>query len=149
MSKEHEDEFLVEDEFLSEEEGMREEFTEVAEDEMLEELPAEEIQDVDEGGEETVEYVEGELNGEEFVSEEGFGEENLGEAGVATGAEAEDDKPIMYRPTRMDLYTVLLALSLIFVSLAAAIHFLECPPTEYGTAPFKKNSPVVNAQMNP
>ena len=61
--------------------------------------------------------------------------------------DAEEDKPVMYRPPRMDLYTVLLVLSLLFVSLAAAIHYLECPPTEYGTVPFKKG-PVMSAPGN-
>lgn len=115
-----------------------EEFSEVSEDEMLEELPSEELRDATE-----------ELNGEEFASEEGGDAEFAPEAEASVDTEPEEDKPIMYRPPRMDLYTVLLALSLIFVSLAAVIHFLECPATEYGTVPFKKSSPVVSAPMNP
>ncbi|MDO4628068.1 MAG: hypothetical protein Q4C70_02675 [Planctomycetia bacterium] len=151
MSKEHEDEFLAEDEFLTEEEGMMEEFSEVSEDEMLEEFPSEDSGDATEGefSEESAEVASDELNSDEFVSEESSEAEFLPGTEATTDAEPEEDKPIMYRPPRMDLYTVLLVLSLVFVSLAAAIHFLECPPTEYGTVPFKKSSPVVSAPMNP
>ncbi|MDO4585212.1 MAG: hypothetical protein Q4D62_14045 [Planctomycetia bacterium] len=47
-----------------------------------------------------------------------------------------------YRKPKMDLYTVLLLLSLIFISVATAIHYFECSPYEYGTPPFKEGSPI-------
>ena len=47
-----------------------------------------------------------------------------------------------YRKPKMDLYTVLLLLSLMFISVATAIHYFECSPYEYGTPSFKEGSPI-------
>ncbi len=124
MSQEQNDEFLPDDEQL-EEVQMEENFS--ADDEFAEEVS-------------------------EPFAEDGTSEETLGgdmEEAVEPESEEseaeEEEKPIMYRPPRMDLYTVLLALSLVFILLATAIHYLECPSSEYGTTPFKKNSPKVSA----
>lgn len=144
MSSEQDDEFLPDDE-------------------MMEELPEDGFLP-DEEGAETLEGAEAQENAEnpEFTEEEspeftGEGEEGAPEFS-AEGEETEEgedfeesekDKPIEYRPPRMDLYTMLLVLSLIFVIMAAVIHWLEVPPTEYGNPPFKKGSPVMTAPKTP
>lgn len=133
MSNENDDEFLPEDA-------------------MMEELPAEEEfapEDEMPAGDETLEELPAE--GDD-ASADPFAEASDEAPAVAPEeeeSEPEEEKPIMYRPPHMDLYTVLLVLALIFVSLAATIHFLECPATEYGKMPFKKNSPLVTAPANP
>lgn len=121
MSKEQNDEFLPDDELM--EEVQMDDLSpdgEFAEDGALEEIGGDEITD------------EAAPASEEEVAENA--EDSV-----------EKEKPIMYRPPRMDLYTVLLVLSLLFVLLATAIHYLECPSSEYGTVPFKKSSPKVSA----
>ena len=142
MSSEQEDEFLPDDE-------------------MMEELPEDSFLPEEEGaetGEETVQPEGTEDAGDaenaepaEFTEEtapdfSGEGEET--DEGVEI-EEPEKDKPIEYRPPRMDLYTMLLVLSLIFIILATVLHWLEVPPTEYGNPPFKKSSPVMTAPRNP
>ncbi len=144
MSSEQDDEFLPDDE-------------------MMEELPEDGFLPEEEGGE-TQEGTEAQENAEspEFSEEEspeftGEGEEGapeFSEEGEATEEgddfeESEKDKPIEYRPPRMDLYTMLLVLSLIFIILATVLHWLEVPPTEYGNPPFKKSSPVMTSPRNP
>ncbi len=56
---------------------------------------------------------------------------------------AEEDsgpqKPRFRRP-RLDLYTVLLVLSLLFIIIATIIHHYECTPYEYGNPPYKTSS---------
>ena len=129
MSSAQDDDFLPEDEMMEElpEDGF---------------LPEEEGTETLEGSEETqaADYSEtSEISEEETpeFSQEGEKDE-----------EPEKDKPIEYRPPRMDLYTMLLVLSLIFVSLAAVIHWLEVPPSQYGTTPWKEGSPLVNTPNN-
>lgn len=129
MSKEQNDEFLPDDELM--EDVQMDDLSpdgEFAEDGALEEIGGDEI--TDESAFETSDEVA-----------------PASEEEVAENAEdsVEKEKPIMYRPPRMDLYTVLLVLSLLFVLLATAIHYLECPSSEYGTVPFKKSSPKVSA----
>ncbi|MDO4575026.1 MAG: hypothetical protein Q4D98_07415 [Planctomycetia bacterium] len=66
--------------------------------------------------------------------------EDLGAAVPLDKAAAK--KTMQYRRPRMDLYTVLLLLALVFISAAAAIHYFECSPYEYGTPPYKEGSPI-------
>ncbi|MBE6424619.1 MAG: hypothetical protein IJD43_02615 [Thermoguttaceae bacterium] len=132
------------DEFLPEDGGFEElpsgETDDFASDEWEETAPA-----LDEFQAENGETAE---NGIEELDPNGGTEfESEPENAMTEEEEAEEEKPVMYRPPRMDLYTVLLVLSLLFISLAAAIHYLECPPTEYGAVPFKKG-PVVSAPGN-
>ena len=140
MSSEQEDEFLPDDEMMEE----------LPEDGFLpeEEEGAETIGETEplEGAEEAENSEPAEFTEETTPNFTGEGEE------TEEGEEAEipeKDKPIEYRPPRMDLYTMLLVLSLIFVILATVLHWLEVPPTEYGNPPFKKNSPVMTAPNNP
>jgi len=118
------------------------------EDEMMEEIPEDGFQTEEENPEitEGSEAQEAPEDGDapEFSPENEEGDESQELAEIP-----EKEKPIEYRPPRMDLYTMLLVLSLIFVSLAAAIHWLEVPPSEYGTSPWKKNSPLVTAPKVP
>lgn len=139
MSSEQEDEFLPEDE-------------------MMEELPDDSFLPDEEGGESTgeTEQAEGteelensepaEFSGEATPEFSGEGEDSEEEEGDEV---PEKDKPIEYRPPRMDLYTMLLVLSLIFISLAAVIHWLDVPASEYGNPQWKKGSPVMTAPKNP
>ena len=64
----------------------------------------------------------------------------FGEADVPAEA-AKPEAPKFRRP-RVDLYTVLLILSLGFIIMAAAIHYFETTPYEYGTPPYKEGSPL-------
>lgn len=118
MSKEQNDDFL-------------------SDDELMEEMPMEEDFQAGE------EFAEGEMP--ESMEGGEFEADPMSDEAMPLEGPEEDEKPIMYRPPRMDLYTVLLTLSLIFVLVAAAIHYFECPSSEYGTVPFKKNSPKVSA----
>ena len=137
MSSEQEDEFLPDDEMMEElpEDGF------LPEEEGAETLENTEAQEESE----TPEYTdEGEAAAPDFSAE---GEET---EEYEDGTEVpEKDKPIEYRPPRMDLYTMLLVLSLLFVILATVIHWLEVPASEYGNSPWKKNSPLVTAPKNP
>lgn len=125
------------------------------EDGGFEELPSGEMDEFESNEwEETTENADQFQNEDGDISENGMDEQSFdstetdsAENAMMEEEETEEEKPIMYRPPRLDLYTVLLVLSLLFVSLAAAIHYLECPPTEYGTVPFKKG-PVVSAPGN-
>lgn len=127
------------------------------EDGGFEELPSGEMDEfASDEWEETTESADGsQAEGDEIYGngleepdpENGMESAPVSEKMMGEDEEEEEEKPIMYRPPRMDLYTVLLVLSLLFVSLAAAIHYLECPPTEYGMVPFKKG-PVVSAPGN-
>ena len=138
MSSEQDDEFLPDDE-------------------MMEELPEDSFLP-DEEGAETQEYAQtSEFTEEENPEFTGEGEEETPDFS-AEGEETEEgeeaeipekDKPIEYRPPRMDLYTMLLVLSLIFVILATVLHWLEVPPSEYGNPSWKKNSPIITAPKNP
>ena len=124
-------------------------------DELMEELPEDSFLPEEEGTE-IQEETENPGSTEEEVSEfTGEGEEETPDFS-AEDEETEDEdeisgknKPIEYRPPRMDLYTMLLVLSLIFIILATVLHWLEVPPTEYGNPPFKKNSPIMTAPKNP
>ncbi|MBQ9455383.1 MAG: hypothetical protein Q4A17_11635 [Thermoguttaceae bacterium] len=139
MSSEQDDEFLPDDEMMEElpEDGF------LPEEEAETEEVTEETEATDDS--ETPEFTDETEEASPEFSQEGEDGEEAGEE----EEESEKDKPIEYRPPRMDLYTMLLVLSLIFVSLAAAIHWLEVPATEYGNPPFKKNSPVMTAPNNP
>lgn len=137
MSSEQDDEFLPDDEMMEE----------LPEDSFLPEEEGAETQEETEAQEESEASESAEETGEESPEFSPEGEETE-EAGEEF-EENEKDKPIEYRPPRMDLYTMLLVLSLIFIILAAVIHWLEVPPTEYGTPPFKKNSPVMTAPKTP
>lgn len=78
-----------------------------------------------------------------------FAPENAPEAGASSfgeadggSAEAQPPEAPKFRRPRMDLYTVLLILSLGFIIVAAAIHYFETTPYEYGTPPYKEGSPL-------
>ncbi len=128
------------DEFLPEDGG----FEELPSGEM-DEFASDEWKETTESADEF--QAEGDEMSENGLEENGMESDPVSEEMIGEDGEEEEEKPIMYRPPRMDLYTVLLVLSLLFVSLAAALHYLECPPTEYGMVPFKKG-PVVSAPGN-
>lgn len=150
MSKEQNDEFLQDDEMLMDDFSDGEMFSDDAgfeaevEDEAFEtgEGEFDEVPEDAAFGDVSAEGME--------AAQQGFAETGMedGTDGADAGLESaltDEEKPIMYRPPRMDLYTVLLFLSLLFVLAATALHYFECPPSEYGTVPFKKGSPVIQA----
>ncbi len=110
--------------------------------------PAEESLEGAESSDESAQTDENAVaDGEEAPEESSEEPEFQGNEGDAE--DVEETKEIVYRPPHMDLYTVLLVLALIFVSLAATLHYLEVPASEYGNVPFKKGSPRVTAPANP
>lgn len=136
MSNENNDDFLPDDDMMN-----------------LEPLDDASVPDDDPFAESSEPAAE-ELSSEEVSPEaEAFPAEGMEEAPMPAAEEAEEEpeeeKEIIYRPPHMDLYTVLLALALLFVTLAATLHFFECPASEYGKMPFKKGSPLVTAPANP
>lgn len=89
---------------------------------------------------------------DEFQSEDPFQEAEFAAAPLNGGEDAfaqplpeeeevlsGPEKPRFRRP-RLDLYTVLLVLSLIFIVIATMIHHYECTPYEYGKIPYKASS---------
>lgn len=91
---------------------------------------------------------------DEFQSEDPFQEAEFAEAPLDEGADVfaeaspedgEDGSPAApgvpkFRRPRLDLYTVLLLLSLVFIIIATVIHHYECTPYEYGEVPYKASS---------
>ena len=47
-----------------------------------------------------------------------------------------------FRRPKVDLYSVLLILSLVFIIVATAIHYFETTAYEYGTPSYKEGSPI-------
>ena len=72
-----------------------------------------------------------------------FAAENAPADGVAAFEEAPQPEAPKFRRPRVDLYTVLLILSLGFIIVAAVIHYFETTPYEYGTPPYKEGSQIM------
>lgn len=91
---------------------------------------------------------------DEFQSDEPFQDAEFAEAPADEGVDAfaqplseegEEDSPTgpgmpKFRRPRLDLYTVLLVLTLIFIVIATVINHYECTPYEYGEVPYKSSS---------